>query len=620
MLDRTCDTISPESITSLHALFLERARRSPKAIAYRYYDGETASWRGLTWQAMWKHVVKWRDALAGAGLEAGDRVGVMVRNSPQWVMFEQAALALGLVVVPIYSDDRASNVSYIVGNAGVKLLLVEDAAQWRLMANGLRESALIIVSLSRFPADFSASGVQAADEWLSSAVANIRRSAMPAVSGDVGALASIVYTSGVTGRPKGVMLSHANILANVVDGLQRLPVLADDVFLSILPLANGLERTIGLYAPMMAGATVVFGRGGERLADDLAEVQPTIIIAAPRFFERTHRALQEFVGRQSRLTRALYPTALSLGWRRFEQASRGQGLHPVRLLWPFVGEFFSNSVRKLLGGRLRAALCGGAPLAPELGRDLLALGVPLLQGYGLTEAGPVVSFNSPEANDPASVGPPMQTMEVRLIDGEIQVRGPSVSNGYWNHPQATREAFTLDGWFRTGDMGRLEGDRLYLTGRRQDIIALTTGDKVSPAELEAAIVHDPMFDSALVVGDGRPFLCAVLALNEQAWPGIASALGVDPEDVNSLKHAEVHRAALLRANLRLSLFPGHAKIKRVILSRTPWTPDNGLSTASNKNVRAALVSQFEAEVTAVYGEDGAARIVRLARERRRSVR
>jgi len=613
------DLISPETLSGLHSLFLTRAKRSPKAVAYRYFDTDAATWRGLTWQAMWRHVVQWRDALSAMGLQAGDRVGVMLRNSPQWVMFEQASLALGLVVVPLYPGDRAANVNHVVRNAGIKLLLVESAVQWRALESCLADLELFVLSIESVPTDASTSRVLCVNEWLEAANARQRRFEKVFFE-DVGVLASVIYTSGVSGPPKGVTLTHANILANVSDGLQRLPVFTDDVFLSVLPLANGLERSIGLYAPMMAGATVVFGRGEALLAEDLIQVQPTIVIAAPRFFARLHRTLLEFIGGQSAWVRAFFPSAVRTGWRRFERLQRGVCFHPSIMIWPLLGRFYSNALGRLSGGNLRAAICGGAPLSPGLSRDLLALGVPLLQGYGLTEAGPVVSFNSAERNDPASVGAPLQTVEVRLQDGEIQVRGPSVSRGYWNNPEATREAFATDGWLRTGDLGRFEGENLFLTGRRREMIALTSGEKVSPGDLEAAIIRDALVDYAMVVGDGRPHLTAVLAVNPGVWESFAKNLNCDPANEASLTHSEVQYAALLRANLQMSVFPGHVKIHQVILSRAGWTVENGRLTPSGKVCRATLLGEFEAAINQAYGEDEGARIVRLARQRRRAVR
>ena len=408
------DIISPEQAGTLAGLFRERVRRSPSAVAYRRYDDDSGRWTELTWRDVANQVDHWQQAMEREAIEPGARVAIMLRNCPEWVIFDQAALDLGLVTVPLYTDDRPDNVAYILEDCGAQMLLVDTPATWEELApacEGLT-SLRRVVSLTGTSTD-AGDRLVPAEQWLGEPGAQaMQREAEP------GALATIVYTSGTTGRPKGVMLSHENILSNSYASLQQISVYPEDLFLSFLPLSHTLERTAGYYVPLMAGATVAYARSIPDLAEDLLTQRPTILIAVPRIFERVYARLHAQLAEKPPLARRLFTSAVTVGWSRFQHK---QGREPWRwshLLWPLLRFLVARKVTNRLGGRLRVAVSGGAALAEEVTRVFIGLGVPVLQGYGLTEASPVVSGNQVDDNLPASIGRPLAGVEVRLGDND----------------------------------------------------------------------------------------------------------------------------------------------------------------------------------------------------------
>ncbi len=334
---------------------------------------------------------RWQEAMRGEGLQPGDRVAVMLKNSLEWVLFDLAALGLGLVTVPLYVNDRPENFAFIIQETEARLLLIEGVDQWeRIREVQVRLDSLVrIVSLT--PActrDCDPRLVLLAD-WLPDNAAGYDAGTWPRES-----LATVMYTSGTTGNPKGVMLSHANILANAHAGISRVPVYPDDLFLSFLPLSHALERTAGYYVPMMTGASVAHVRSLEQLPEDLAAIRPTIIISVPRLYERVHGKITGALAAGPRWKRRLFELAVDVGWRRFLHRQGRGGWSPLLLLWPLLDKLVAKRVMAALGGRVRQSVSGGAPLSPEISRFFIALGLQLLQGYGLTETSPVVSVNT----------------------------------------------------------------------------------------------------------------------------------------------------------------------------------------------------------------------------------
>jgi long-chain acyl-CoA synthetase len=575
----TTSVITPAKAESLAGLFRERVRENPRKIAYRQYDQARGDWVRCTWADVEAEVGRWQFALRREGLEPGDRVALMLRNCREWVTFDLAALGLGLITIPLYTDDRAENIAYILEHAGAKLLLVEGKIQWRRLAPALDRMPTVqsIISLHSIE-DEDLPGdprLKMASDWLFGLHGElITRSVEP------DALATIVYTSGTTGRPKGVMLSHRNMLFNAHAASQCGPLGQDDVFLSFLPLSHTLERTAGCYLPMMIGAEVAFARSIPHLGEDLTVVRPTVLISVPRIYESVYAKIQAGLKQKSAFARNLFRLTVDTGWMRFEHAQGRAGWSPRLLLWPLLDRLVARKVRARLGGRMQYAVCGGAPLPPPIARFFIGLGLPVYHGYGLTESSPVVSANRPDDNLPASIGIPLPGVQVRVgPNDELLTRSPSVMLGYWQNEDATKAAIDEDGWLHTGDKARFdEQGHIFITGRIKDIIVLGNGEKLPPADMEMAIQLDALFEQVLIVGEGRPFLSALVVLNPETWREFAAELDVDPASDEDLRSRFVERSLLARVNRQLHDFPGYARIRRLIPLREPWTVDQGLLT------------------------------------------
>ncbi len=593
--------IKPEEAVTLAGLFRERVQRSPQAMAYRHYDVGGQRWLHTSWQDMAVEVGRWQAALLKEGLSPGERVGVMLKNSREWVVFEQAALGLGLVTVPLYTNDRAENVAYIAADADICLLLVEGKRQWQQLQNvsdGLPDVRRIVsvntIELEDEPED---ERLVSLNDWIFGLDGELLTREIDALS-----LATIVYTSGTTGRPKGVMLSHNNILANAYAASQCAPFSADDVFLSFLPLSHMLERTAGYYVPMMVGAHVVFARSVAQLAEDLQIIKPTILVSVPRIYERIHGKIVSDMEKRSAVARKLFSLAVDVGWRRFEYQQGRASWHPKLSLWPFLKIAVANKLTSRLGGRISYAICGGAALSPEVAHLFIGLGIPVYQGYGMTESSPVVCVNLPDDNVPVSIGKALPGVEVKIGDkDELLTRSSSVMMGYWNNETATRDAFDDEGWLKTGDRARIdEGGHVFIIGRLKEIIVLANGEKVPPADMEMAICNDPLFEQALILGEAKAYLSALLVLNQQQWKVFADNLGLDPLDPAALKDRLIEKTVLARVGKLLKHFPGYAQVRRITLLLKPWSVEDGLLTPTLKMKRLQITQQHEVDIDAMY--------------------
>jgi long-chain acyl-CoA synthetase len=590
------DVISPEQAGTLYGLFLERVRRTPDKLAYRYFRQN--AWRDLSWRQVQAEVARWQSALNGLGLQRGDRVAIMLRNCPVWVMFDQAAMSLGLVTVPLYTVDRPDNVAYIVNDADVKVLLFETAEQWQAL-NTVRDrlgSVVRFVSIDNLR-NTGELRLVSMGEFLPKTAQLLP--ATPCLTDD---LVSIIYTSGTTGKPKGVMLSHANMLSNAHACLDTFAVKGDDLFLSFLPLSHTFERTLGYYLAVMTGTPVAYARSIQLLSEDLQSIRPTLLISVPRIYERVYGAIRTKLEEGSPLRRRLFYFAVDVGWARFEY-QQGRGTWKASFLfWPLLKKLVAQKVLDKLGGRLRAALSGGAALSPEISRVFVGLGLPVLQGYGLTETSPVITGNHPESNYPDSVGQPIRDVKVRLGDQNVLlVKGPNVMLGYWNNPEATAQMIDADGWLNTGDVAHISGSgHVYITGRIKEIIVMSNGEKIPPNDMELAILHDPLFDQVMIFGEAHPYLVAVAVLNLEVWLHFASEVGIRPDMPEALTDSRVEAKVLRRIARNLRGFPGYARVNRVLLLKEPWSIDNGLMTPTLKIKRDEVARRYAAQIKMLY--------------------
>lgn len=585
------DRITPDEVQNLSQLFMERVARSPDKVAYQYYDEEHQQWFELTWRSMAQKITQWQHGLRNEKLVPGDRIAIMMKNSPDWVVCEQAALGLGLVVVPLYTNDRAENACYIINNANIKIAFIDNHAQLNTLQSRLKEMHELqrIVTLHEmFSTDSNL--IQPLTLWLQNHDPDLPNE--PArLELDRHSLASIVYTSGTTGKPKGVMLSHGNILWNAYSSSQCYAFRSTDLYLSFLPLSHMLERTVGYYLPIVTGATVAFARSIESLADDLASRKPTVIVTVPRIFERVSNKLTAQLKTKGIIANTLFRLCLQIGWTRFLYFQKKSNWKLTLLFWPLLNILIARKIIRRLGGRLRVAICGGAPLGFEIGKLFTSLGLTISQGYGLTETSPVVCTNRVDNNEISSVGEALPDVEIKLGDGcELLVRSPGVMLGYWRDDKATRNIIDADGWLHTGDQARIQNNHIYITGRLKEIIVLSNGEKISPCDIEMAICDDPLFDQVMVLGEGKPFLSALIVLNKKQYDLMCQDMKLsEKDDPNS--HT-VNEHLLQHVKSRLIEFPGYAKIYRIHATFTPWTVDNSLMTPTLKLKRHAILEKF----------------------------
>lgn len=599
------DLIEAAKLDSIAHIFQERVKRSPGKVAVKDYDHGNNSWGEYTWQEVEVDVVRWQALFKKCGLEFGDRVAIRLRNCRHWVSFDQAALGLGLVVVPLYTADRADNCAYVLSHSESRLVLVENTDMWHDMSSVRDEfkcvEHVLVLDAEGLDAIAPSSDVVAAETMLNNANLGSDGGSIECNVTDANTLASIVYTSGTTGRPKGVMLSHRNMMANCDSGTASFAVLPTDVFLSFLPLSHTLERTVGYYVPIMAGATIAYARSIPDLPDDLKEIRPTMLISVPRIFERVYAKIQDGL-EASALKKKLFNLAVAVGWDRFEY-QQGRGPKTARMmLWPILDKLVSGKLAAGLGGRLRAAVSGGAPLPKAVGVAFNALGIPIYQGYGLTETSPSLSINTPSHNIPWSIGLPLHNVQLKIGDQEeLLARGENVMLGYWRNEEATAELMGDDGWLHTGDCARVdENGFFFITGRIKDIIVLSNGEKVPPADMETAIARDALFEQIMIVGEGRSFLSVMVVLNPDLWKRVAPALGVSAEDPEALAKPEVHEALLKRVKTQIAEFPGYARIHKITPMLEPWDVENGLATPTMKIKRPAMRERFAREIENMY--------------------
>ncbi|HTF14097.1 MAG TPA: AMP-binding protein [Burkholderiales bacterium] len=543
------------------ASLLKARLATPGRILYRQFlEG---GWRDISAREIAAYAARWQVFLRAEGLVPGDRVALCLKNGIHWVAADQGALGLGLVVVPLYVEDNAENVAWCLENSGARLLVVESSR----MANSLRAAAASLPRVLCLSAD-PGSGHESVETVLPGEAPEFEAAQL-----EDRALATICYTSGTAGRPKGVMLTHGNILANVA-ACERLRIArSDDAFLSLLPLSHMFERTGGYYLPLSIGAKVAYARSISQLAEDLASERPTVMFAVPRVFEKFAARVNEALAR-SPVKKRLFELVVAAGTR----AARHEAGLLDRIVLALLLERVAGPVLARMGGRMRLAVLGGAPLDPAIAWLFLGLGLPVLQGYGMTEASPVISVNRPEDNVPESVGKPLDNVEVRIATGgELLARGPSIMKGYWNNPEASAKSLDREGWLHTGDLAEIRDGKIFIRGRLKDVLVLSNGEKLPPQDVELAILGDGVFEQGILIGEGRPFLTLVAVTKETD-----------------------EKRLIQRANERLKGFPGHIRVRRVVTTREPWTVDNGLLTPTLKVKRARVQEKFGAEIERAY--------------------
>ena len=592
--------------TSIPAVFREQAAalRSRPMV----YSKATGHWRPLTWAQMDERVRHAAAGLVALGIEPGERVAILANSSVEWVLADLASLSAAAVDVPIPETSTQETVGYILGDADCTLAFVGTPALLdRLLT--VRPAALRFVVTFFEPAEpIEVEGLTALS-LLELERLGQERGTGAEVDARVGQLGSddlltLIYTSGTTGEPKGVMLTHGNIIANCEGCARALPVRSDDVLLSFLPLSHSFERTCGYYmASLFAGATIYYAESVGRLFRDIAEVRPTLMTGVPRVYERIYARFAQARQRAGTLRRVLLDAGVAIGREvaRARQGGRRPAL-PWRIGYRLTREQIFDPLTEPLGGRVRFFVSGGAPLAAEIGAFFLAAGVLILEGYGLTEAAPVISVNRPHDVRFGTVGRPLDNVRVRIADdGEILVSGPNVMRGYYRRDEETAAA-VVDGWLHTGDIGLIDREgRLCITDRKKDLFKSSGAKYIAPQRLEGLMSRLPLVEQVCVVGDRRPWCGALIVPDRAGLTAWAAARGIEAPDFGLLlRHPEViaqFDAELASLDDQLER---HEQLRSHLLVAEPFTAENGLLTTSLKIRRRAILTHYQSAIEAMY--------------------
>jgi long-chain acyl-CoA synthetase len=565
-------------------------------------DKHQKTWREHSWTSLNDRVKRLRGGLARIGIGPGDRVAILAENGPHWVVFDQAVLGLGAVVVPLYPTSGAEETRHVIEDSGARLIGVYGDA---LVAKvrGLGELPQVEGIIAMHP-----EAVAIEDDSVE--VITLDQASefdpMRAVEGNRDDLATLIYTSGTTGTSKGVMLSHGNILSNCDSNLAALGLGESDMTLSFLPIAHAFERTAGYYTVMVAGGSIAFAEGLSQIAQNLLEAEPTVVLTVPRLLEVIYSRIMRTVEASSPLRRKLFHHAVATGTRAAEYRHQGRSVPPhLALAMAFYRRRVFERIRSIFGTRLRYLISGGAPLPVEINRLLAAAEVPIVEGYGLTEASPVVAVNLHGQTRIGTVGRPLKDVEVKTApDGELLLHGPNVMMGYYNREDETREAIDADGWLHTGDIVQIDADGfIRITDRKKEIIVLSGGKNVSPANLESRLASDPYIAQACVIGDRRKHLAALLVPNfehlaEQLKQ--ADLANLTPENlVAHPKFRELFQARIREFNKPLSDVEAILAFK---LIANPFTQENGELTPTLKLRRRVVQEHYRGEIESMYGE------------------
>ena len=541
-------------------------------------------------------------------VEAGDRIALLSENRPEWLVSDIAILSAGAINVPVYPTLPANQIEGLLNDAGVKIIILSTTEQLEkireIQSRVPSLQTIVAMDLEEPESDSLRSFHSLREEGLlawqqdPSEYLKVRQGIGPQE------VATIIYTSGTTGTPKGVMLSHANIVANVLELTGVLDFDHKDRVLSLLPLSHIFER-VAHYIMFYCGVSIAYAESIEKVPLNMQEVQPTVVACVPRFFEKLYDRVMESRRLSTGLKRALSDWAFGVGERHTRHVLQGTSPSPGLAFQRFLAsKIVFAKLQQRIGGRLRFFISGGAPLDPSLAEFFHSAGILILEGYGLTETSPVIAVNQPSRFRFGTVGPPLPGLEVRIAeDGEVLTRGPSVMLGYYNRPEDTREAIR-EGWFHTGDIGHLDPDGfLKITDRKKDLIVTAGGKNVAPQPIERLLKASPVLLNAVVLGDKRPFLCALVVPDPEAVTGYGREQGLSFGSYGQLLHSPQIREFLINAVEEASAgLASFETVKKVVPVEKDFTIEDGELTPTLKVKRRVVEKRFKNEIEALYAE------------------
>jgi len=591
------------SIPEMFWMNVEKYQENP-CLGYK----KNESWSTLTYEDVGRKVRALLLGLAALDVKANDKVSVLANNRPEWAFADFAILSLGAINVPVYPTLQPHQIKYILKNGDVKIIVTEDQTQTQKVLeifDRLDDLAWIIVmdDSVNYEEDYvlsweqvAARGKELSEEKQNEALAQWKN-----ISSDD--LLTIIYTSGTTGEPKGVMLTHGNLLSNVEGGLERLDVGPGDRFLSFLPLSHSFERMAGHFLPFSVGCTVYYAESIETVPENMQEVSPTVMTSVPRLYEKMYMRVTETVEQGSGLRKSIFRWAFQVGGKYQEERKSGNISAWTGLRYRLAYKLVFSKLHQRIGGAVRFFVSGGAPLSADIARFFERAGILILEGYGLTETSPVIAVNPLETYRIGTVGPPIFNVEVKIDeDGEILTRGPHVMKGYYKNPEATQEIMDEVGWLHTGDIGILDEDNfLSVTDRKKNLIVTSGGKNVAPQPIEGALSNSPFIEQVLLIGDKRNFISALIVPNFEnlkEWANKQSIYYGSPEELIELQ--EVNDLIQSEIGQRMENFARFEQVKKFRLLPKEFTIQNGNLTPTLKIKRQKVENGYRELIESMY--------------------
>ena len=586
-------------------LFLYSAEKYDRSDALNYKQGD--QWLSITSAEIIDRSEKIALGLRSIGVNKGDRVAILGANSPSWTLADSGCQFGGVIDVPIYTTLACDSVEYILRDSAAKAIFLQDKATFERIADAIKSNPTLETVIffddsgSEIPNSVSLSDIERRGEELRSEQPELVGQLIDATGPDD--IATLIYTSGTTGEPKGVMLSHSNIVSNVVDAAEKYSFEGQDVALSVLPLSHIFERT-GMYVYLMYGMAVYYAESIEKVPDNLKEVRPTIFIGVPRIFEKVYEKARIAAAKSNQIRERIFDWAIEVAKEYASTIERGEEVSmALYAKHNLADKIVYQKFRDFFGGNLRFCITGGAALADEIYLIFTGAGIRIMQGYGLTETSPVISSNNPQNVRVGTVGKPIRNVEVRIAaDGEIETRGPGVMLGYYHKDEATKEVFTEDGWFRTGDIGEIDADGyLKITDRKKELFKTSGGKYIAPSPIEQRIKASRFVSQAVLIGSERKFPAALIVPNFEMLESYAEHKGLElktPEEFCAdAKIRDLIERQVAKETEGLSQFE---KVKKIALLPAELTVDGGELTPTLKVKRRVIDEKYRAVIDELY--------------------
>ena len=571
------------------------------------YKGKDNEYEGITYKELNDLVNRVAASVKNLGIKKGDKVAIFSYNRPEWVIVDLAVLKLGGIVVPIYHTLSSSAVKHIINDSGSKLIFVENAEFFNTIDSIRNESPCLTAVVTFDTREIDTQKDFLIFSNLESDEMQVEKSIfddLPPISADDAA--TIVYTSGTTGEPKGAVLSHHNIVSNAFSAIKRFRITSEDVFLSFLPLCHMFERTCGYYTAIFVGGSIGYAKDISTVAEDIKKVRPTILLVVPRVIEKAYDTSVKKVEESSPIKKALVLSAIrnlnEYANLKYKKMNISLGL---RMKCGIYNSLVASKFKKIAGGKLRLLVSGGAPLNRQVAKVFYILGFNIVEGYGLTETSPVVCSGAVEGHRLGTVGKPFDDVEIRIGENdEILVRGPNVMKGYFNRPEETTRAIDKEGWFHTGDKGKLDEDgNLIITGRIKEIIVTSYGKNVAPVPIEAEITKSSYITQVVLYGDNKKYITALIVPEREPIERYAKERNIlvadykellDKDNIKKLIANEIKKATVN--------FAPFEKVKAFTLLPESFTIENSMLTPTLKLRRPKIIERYRSEIDSMYAQ------------------